>query len=45
MWYTSVIPVLKGLRQKDQDFEANLGYSEFKASQAYTARHCLKNMK
>jgi len=35
-WYVSVMPPLGKLGLKDQEFEANLGY---------TAIHCLKKIK
>jgi hypothetical protein len=42
-WYKPVIPALGILRQKYHEFEASLGYTEFKAR--WSMRPCLKKFK
>lgn len=45
-WHTHLIPALKGQRQAIlYEFEADLVYSKFQASQEYTVRPCLKEQK
>lgn len=41
-WHILMIPAFKKLRQQSHEFEASLGYTEFKSNLRYAVRTCLK---